>query len=286
MGNCGIPMSILSPTINLKGLGKTNNKLWEAWLLGAVLSLMVLVAFLYFWFREKIYLWFLFFQLAVVVGNVITNRQDLFTEYLFPENPQLRAVLIFILDAPRWLILIHFGRLFIDTKTHFPKIDKVLIWWIVIGIINGMLGLSMMYISAEQTKFIIPVLLIFTFLTTISILVALLYLLFSKNKLARFYSAGALVPFLAILVTISVASFQLINEGFNPNYIVNIGLVLTMTLGLTYRFRLISQEKEQAQQEKNLQLQKINAASAKFVPSTFLNFWFLDKSCGLTKFEP
>ncbi|MBK8504697.1 MAG: hypothetical protein IPL46_22310 [Saprospiraceae bacterium] len=75
------------------------------------------------------------------------------------------------------------------------------------------------------------------------------YFIFSNNKLARFYSIGAITPFLGILyVTISsVLGFKDIQQY--GGVFIGLGPVLALGLAMVYRFKIVVDEKLQAEEE-------------------------------------
>lgn len=228
---------------------------------GVLIAYILLILFLYIWLREEVYLWFLIL-LVIRVASEINFSHDFLIRYLYPEHPSLNPYIMSFLVGGFFFTLIQFGRVYINTPLHFPKVDiglrLLMITWtglvICVGIftdIPNILGFFLVFI---------PSISIFT------------YLLFSGNKLARFYSIGPIIMVLGITFVHFArgsSAFEGI-EGVNP--FIQFGLVTVLTLALAYRFQLLNKEKNKAQEERSLQLERINIASSKFVPKTFLNF--------------
>ena len=101
------------------------------------------------------------------------------------------------------------------------------------------------------------------------------YFIFSKNKLARFYSVGAITPFLAIFI-ILISTW--VNLGVVANIVspfIGLGPILALGLAMAYRFKIINEEKELAQihtkkvlEEQNITLERQVADRTKELTKT------------------
>lgn len=278
-----IGISMVAPVINLKTYPNPSNYSQGILQLGAFLALMVLGVFLLVWLRDRVYKWFILLLTVAILSACFNLNIDGFTTLLFPENPWLRPVLVAFLEMAKWVILVHFGRVYINTNLHFPTIDKFLKGLVIylslmggLSMINSLLPAAFSNLWSKFWIFLLP---IWAFVGV------LIYFIFSSNKLARFYSIGAILPFIGMLLVPVFKDYNLM-DNFNPEIFISLGPVLMLTLALAYRFHLLNIQKEKAQQqqlnlerekltlekEKSTQLEQINIASAKFVPTAFLNF--------------
>ena len=267
-----INIKLLSNSYDLLTLIKAPNQPITMLQYGSLITLFFIVVFLFIWFRERVYVWFLTLLLISFAAIIFDNYQDKIISVSIPENPWTIPYIIAFLGGFPLLILLQFSRIFIDTKNNFPKIDKFLF-----GIIcYALIGLTMSALSYDFSNIAIKIWeQLFSVLNPIlvlSVIAIFIYFIFSKNKLARFFSIGAVTPFATFILWDIGRSLNLYTFSYDPSFLITFGLLITMTLALTYRFKLMNMQRELAQQEKTEQLQRINTASAKFVPSTFLKF--------------
>lgn len=272
-----IPAVIQSELISFSNVDALNTSkeytFMEALFLGALLALFIIGSFLFLWFKEVVYFWFLLLLLMVSGKRIIYHVQDQLVSNFFPEYPGLRGPIVLFFVSGFVMCLLQFGRVYIDTKNSFPKIDRFLKGFLWFLLIISIYFIITHYYSAPVPAFslITSVIDLIGFLGVSGLIGMLIYLFFSGNKLARFYSFGAIFFWISILINNVIAILDLV-VMIDVSALFNIGLMTTMILALAYRFRLMNDMKEKAQAEKTDQLQAINTASAKFVPSTFLNF--------------
>ncbi len=208
--------------------------------LGAGIMLFIVTVFLYILFREKVFLWFFIFQCIWIIsgiGQVFQN--ELFAQF-FLYHPRLLLILRTFWDVGRFAIFIHFARVLINTKSKFPSIHKALGWAIIFVISLCFLGVFTRSYPSFLTIIwatIRPFLVICFLSTTLG---AFVYLLFSKDKLARFFLMGVILPY--FVTFIALLTLNLHNDLKTVKYVVlfnGLAMVLTMTLALVYRFRRI-----------------------------------------------
>ena len=245
---------------------------------GAIIALFFLTLILYYWSKEKLYLWFMVFQIFLLLASLNNNFHNEIFNLFFQNNPGFPASIAPLLGMAWMSTLIHFGRIYINTKKNFPRIHIVLGFCIIALLIIGTTGNLTRRIPSLSSENWFPVINFSVLFIMAMIMFSLIYFIFSKNKLARFYSIGTLLPIGGMLF--GVISIEIFNSArHDVILIMHAGLIVTMTLALAYRFRLLTQERKTALEEKlnaefknSQQLKKINAASNKFVPQTFLNF--------------
>lgn len=247
-------------------------------LFGATIALFLLALLMYLWFRDWVYCWFMLFQFFLLTSSVSLYFQNT-TFIFFHETPRTMVLLATILSYLRILSLLQFGRVYVVTKVKFPRLHKILGIALLILFFITVLGIVFRMNPYEIGNLWFHIRQIPMAFVMLAIFLCLIYLVLSKDKLARVYSFGILLPFGLIIFRLIEMNLTNSTESNNTSLIVNSGMMLTMTLALAYRFKIVTLERAEALQKKlNIekqqteQLQKINIASNAFVPQTFLNF--------------
>ena len=247
-------------------------------LFGATIALFLLALLMYLWFRDWVYCWFMLFQFFLLTSSVSLYFQNT-TFIFFHETPRTMVLLATILSYLRILSLLQFGRVYVVTKVKFPRLHKILGIALLILFFITVLGIVFRMNPYEIGNLWFHIRQIPMAFVMLAIFLCLIYLVLSKDKLARVYSFGILLPFGLIIFRLIEMNLTNSTGSNNTSIIVNSGMMLTMTLALAYRFKIVTLERAEALQKKlNIekqqteQLQKINIASNAFVPQTFLNF--------------
>lgn len=244
---------------------------------GAIIAFFFLALFLYIWSKENVYLWFLIFQLILLFSSFTYEYRDEMIYYFFYHNPRQFVITATFLDVIKFVSLIQFGRVYIGTDTKFPRLHFLLgfsIFLLFFIALGGAITRSFPEVPTQLWFAIRPTLLRITLMTIVGVF---LLLIFSKDRFAQYFCIGAIFPYGSLLIALLSNSVE---RTFIYTYlIINSGIVITMTLVLAYRFKVISNQREEAIEEKLTaeserlhQLEQINIASNKFVPQTFLNF--------------
>jgi len=247
-------------------------------IIGAAISLLIIVLFLFFWSRDPIYFWFMFFQTFIIVAMLNNNYQNEIFTTLFQENPRPPIILTSAFALAWMLALLQFGRLYINTKRNYPRIHTIMGITILFFFIEGIIGIISRVVTYEYAELYFSIRVIPALIFLFAMFFILIYFVFSKDKLARFYSIGTLIPFSAVIFRLIEMRIGTPGERDMSLYI-SAGLLVTMTLALAFRFKVLLEQKESALEDKfqaeiknSEQLKQINAASNRFVPQTFLSF--------------
>lgn len=248
-------------------------------LIGANLALFLITVLIYFWFRDPIYIWFIAFQLFLLAARISEAFRDDIYNLFFANHPFLFSI-IAPFFAVSWLCcLLQFGREYINTKSYFPRIHSIFRWAIIALCSITIISTIFRIVPIPSVDLWYSIRKILIGLSFITVFCSLLYLLWSNNKLAKFYSIGTLLPFGAMLLRLIEMNVSERDSARSVSLIISLGVVMTMLLALAYRFRVVFYEKEEAMTEKlnaevknSTKLKKINTAFNKFVPQTFLNF--------------
>lgn len=227
-------------------------------LFGAGIVLLILAFALFLWFREPIYLWFIIFQLFLLLhtlGMVFNNECYLF---LFKENPRFFVIGSTIMSLVMIISLLQFGRVYIGTRKKFPKLDKALIALMILLTVVSLPGIIFRVIPSPLGAYWFSIRQIPMGLSFLVFLLTFLLLLFKKDKFARVFSFGFF-----LYIAFSLTRLILINISDHPafSHIEEINhsfLIFTTTVILAYRFVLITQEKQVANKEKlNAELENL-----------------------------
>ncbi len=228
---------------------------------GAGIALLLIALALFTWFREPIYLWFILFQIILLLHNftfIFNNETYLF---LFKENPRALVIGSTFISMCMILTLLQFGRIYIGTKEKFPKIDRIIKMLLILLVFTSIPGILLRMIPSDLGTYwfsIRPIPMGTFFIGMISVLV---FFMFQKDKFARVYGLG--VGFYAMII---LSSLVLVNISDNLGYLVSkytylinhFSQIFTTTVILAFRFVLMTQEKRKANKEKlNAELEKL-----------------------------
>jgi signal transduction histidine kinase len=215
--------------------------------MGFLTTLIIIGVFLLIWFKENIYIWFLLFLLLNAITILIWKYQTAIIQLLAPNDPLFGQVFGFSMDFLKWTVLLLFGRVFINTKKHFHRLDKVLL---VFTCLFFVVGLFVINLRVNPNLTVSPLVVIAVFATLLlPILGILVYFIFSDNKLARFYSIGAIIPFLGIFV---IGLFrEILWVRTMAEVMMSLGPMITLTIAIVYRFRLEARGRIVAEQERS-----------------------------------
>ena len=239
-----IKNSILSDKLDLKEFYKPESQ-WS-FINGVLLVMLIIALFLVFWFGEKVYWWFLLFIGANILSQIPWGYSNQLIENFFSEYPTSINVLLLIGDLAKFTVTIFFARVFIGTARDFPKIDKLLIALPLILIFLSVLGEYNMVGAATLWG---KISMIIAFITIGSIILIFGFFIFSGNKLARFYSIGAITPFIAIFVVISSGRFGYDRVEYLAGIFIGLGPILALGLAMVYRFKVVVEDKLSAEEK-------------------------------------
>lgn len=218
---------------------------------GACLALLFLALLLYFWSKERVYFWFILFLFSLFLFRDPSISNNILVNNWSPENPRAVNFIMTFLGVNMLAAILHFGRVFINTKEKFPRIHFIISGVIICFYSAVIFGTSLRFIpELPGREFWYVFRKFFLGIGVTSTIISLIYLLFSKDLLARLFSIGALLPFVSLFYAwYKVHILKTTFEG-SVSIILVAGFMLTMTLVLAYRFRLIMMQRETAMKEK------------------------------------
>jgi signal transduction histidine kinase/DNA-binding response OmpR family regulator len=222
--------------------------------LGSVAVVLSLFSFFFLIFvREKAYLYFGIYLLLLSFHYLIIDPSIPFINYFIPEHPQLVFYCFHLLTTGGILFFLLFGRAFINLSLFSARIDQYLSWLIRLWGAVVVLELILMNIYRQPILFPWAIGVLLVFLVGLLVRIA-----FFNSVLARFYVAGALWLFV-----FSVMGYLweqgLINPGFVPWPVAQLGQMLIYLLGLAYKIRLSETARAEAER-----IREIDAIKSRF----------------------
>ena len=211
---------------------------------GALVAICLYHLFLYFSLREKSYLFYVLFLTTVIL--FIFSYRGFSFQYLWPDAPWVGPIPIGGLTVIVWYFSILFTRQFLNTRTAFPRLDKLLLF------LSYFTLLLLLILLIIPTKYLTYAIMIQTaFLTPFSPLIVTVGFMSWRNgnQAARYFllawvvlSAGHLaMP----LISLGVLQYTFINAHIGEiGYLLN---AVLLSLALGDRINLLQREKNEAQ---------------------------------------
>jgi len=217
---------------------------------GMTLIMLFYNLFLYLSIRDKTYL--------VYVGSVFfvilvqASLRGFSYQYLFPDYPLIEKYQLPIAISVAGALLAVFSIMFLQLKTRSTKLYYVVYSVAVILFSIAILSPFIGYSLAVRLSVIVNML--------YSMLAAYtgFYIWYKGYKPASFFSIAYIVFFVAIIL-LSLNKLGLMERTFLTEYTVEIGSgleVVLLSFALAYRISILKQEKEQAQKDLTLNLEK------------------------------
>ncbi|MEM9983900.1 MAG: adenylate/guanylate cyclase domain-containing protein [Bacteroidota bacterium] len=223
---------------------------------------------LFFSVRIKTYLFYALYLFSIIISLHFEVVVREFAVLSF-SNYQLNRLIILIGLNGASMFYLLFGRSFMDTPRLTPVWDKILL---------GMVGFRILIILAGAVAFLVFDEPIFTqfgiFWYGVEGLIILVYfywLIKARSQVAWFFIAGSVLIFGGGFAPVFMANIM--NVPFNvPNFLLTSILleILVFSLGLGYKMRKQQEDKLEAEQKLNRELQKVNTAFGRFVPHEFI----------------
>ncbi len=207
--------------------------------------------FLFIYTREKAYLYYVVyvFSFAMLMLFAFQYIQD----FIFPENPGISSffgMFVFVAFIFYFLLL----REFIDSRNKHPRIDKSLKIIILINSIATVLVLIFQFIYIESFAIVGMQ---FVFLNAIILLVYVVIIFRIESKIPKIFAIGTL--FLVLWISIAIIGTYLGGDTDKLVIYFQIGIVgevFIFSAGLSYKYKVNEQQKQQAQAGLIIQLRE------------------------------
>ncbi len=228
-----------------------------------VLSFAVTLS-LYFFYREKIQLWYSFYILSVI--NILMSYEGFDFEFLFPDFPFYANISRFISSSITLVLMMYVMQLFCNQKPNNSKlfwITRISMWIIAISIPATLIIYAYFpYFFIKRIHFYF-----FMFQQSIGLIIVLagsIEKMLQKFKPAIFYFT-AIVMLLYSGILASLREMGIVNYSSDtPNQLqwCFIFEIMLISIGMLYRYTLIKKENEDLFEELNHQ--KVNSMKQVF----------------------
>ncbi len=220
----------------------------QGMLQGALWMIFLYNLFIFFFSRDKVYLFYSLYIIFIALNFVI--ERGLFVEYTIWWFPKLDPYFFIAATGLASVAYFQFIRFFLDTRKNMPVWDRAHLWVIRINLfVTGILLLVLLInynipISINISNYINLAGILYGF-------VFIFYLIKSYHRLSRFFIAGAL----ALATGTGISLYFLVTKStldFDPKYFMNGGTIIELlifSLGLGARIRLIEESKQAMQLE-------------------------------------
>lgn len=219
-----------------------NSKIVQGALVGIIAGLALYHLLLYFFIRDKVYLFFSLFGLFMSL--YVAQNAGLTIEFLWPNWPRWDTFSGLIAVVLAGLANLYFSRGYLDIKTTMPKTDRGL------QLFGGLFLIVSLVVLFWQFSIFLPLLA----LLTLGIYAYLLFIAFSLwqqgSRPAQIYLLGNAILFAEIIFV--VVRLLDIWQTDNP-FLINglplgaIGLMVVFALGLAERVNTLRAERAEAQ---------------------------------------
>ena len=214
--------------------------------------------FLFISTREKSYLYYIIyvFSFAILMLYAFQYLQD----FVFPENPGISSyfgTFVFVAFIFYFLLL----REFIDSRNKHPRIDKSLKIIILIDSIVTVVVFIFQFIYSESFAIIGMQ---FVFINAIILLVYVVIIFKIENKISKIFAIGTL--FLVLWISVAIIGTYLGGDSDKLIIYFQIGIVgevFIFSAGLSYKYKVSEQQKQQAQEGLIIQLRENQELQAK-----------------------
>jgi signal transduction histidine kinase/DNA-binding response OmpR family regulator len=216
---------------------------------------VILITFIYhllqfLYSREQVFLWFSLWALLALLTQFMAVGME--ATYLLPNLPQLRVLLWLTIPGGMLFTFWLFGRVFIDAKHQYPKINKA-IWALVsFMVFNIILHLALYALGAPMPFTQIGIYYWLILVYAASGLILSIVIASRKHTIARYFGAAASVAMLCILLG-SMWSLHLVRLTFDPYTWGVLLQVVAYSFGIAYRQKKLNQlaQEEHLEAERN-----------------------------------
>lgn len=213
-----------------------SKKIIKAFFFGALVIMLFYNFIFYLFLREKTFLVYIIYHIVLFIVMLYYN--GVVSQYFYPNSYGINGgnVPVFLIYLSV-ILAIEFLRNFLTLKKYTPKLDKLLLVFIVLNFLLMLLHPLKLTPTHLPTLVMIPMSLSLLFVSTYHAFVL-------KRKIAFFFLVGWLVMLLAIILT-ALLSFGLIERNELTSYTFQIGIVIEITLlsmGLAYRYKINQDE--------------------------------------------
>jgi len=202
---------------------------------GSFLIVWILSLLMYLYLKDGTSFWFFIFMNTCIIQNLTNWSSDPLTSLLYPENPKYGLYIGALPSFFNVVFLLQFSRVFVNLSFKHKKLDKIMIWAIVVLLFSSLI---LFYCNFYFEDLIFNE--VFYFIYGLIFLASGTTYLFLKDPLSKFIGVALLVVIIP----------QLLPLQFDQKYISLSALLIIVTVGVGYRIKMLFQERLQAEKEK------------------------------------
>jgi signal transduction histidine kinase len=203
--------------------------------IGTILMAWILALIILLYLKDRTSTWFFVFVTALIIDTLSNAATDPLTSLLYPEYPELGLHVGFGTSVLMMTSLLQFARVLIDLRSKNRKLDKIVyvsVWFFMVS----SFVLFYLYYYNDNIKFLT----IFRRIFGITFLASGTAYFFFKDPLARIIGVALLLFVIPNLIPLP----------FGETFLSISALLLTATIGVAYRIKILFQERLRAEAEK------------------------------------
>ncbi|MDA7502008.1 adenylate/guanylate cyclase domain-containing protein [Chitinophagales bacterium] len=247
--------------------------------MGAIFILFILVLFLYIWFRDPLYLWFLLFSSSLMMIRLPRFFTNETFSFLFEGYPRLFIFIESTFAGVRMIAIIFFGIHLLSMKERYPKIRKLFLFSIALTltvVCSGFFARTIRFPGLDYWYILQKVAMV---LSLTGFVIGNMYLVFTWKLKEVLFGLCIGIGILFTLVRLFVVALQGNIDHSDVNALITLTTLFVMLFALALQIREVMRENQTAltdrlalEQQNSEQLATINKATFKFVPQAFLQF--------------
>ncbi len=212
---------------------------FEAFFFGAIIIMLIYNLMLFVFLRERAILDYVIYHLALLVLMLYYNGA--IGQFIYRDSAGLDAGTMSIhLAAICTLLATQFARSFLNTKKVVPRIDKILLSFILLNIFAVAESLIRPFLESyfDYNHYFFNIIMIFQ--SMFLLFTAIYMIIKKKSRIAVFYFLGWFTMMLGIITT-GLVVMNVIQRNMFTSDILQIGVLVEITLlsmGLAYRYKI------------------------------------------------
>lgn len=207
---------------------------------------MMLVVALYsllggVFYRSSVYLFYFLFTLSVVL--LLATSEGLSLQFIYPNTTGFNSIFRVMIIGIASSLLLLFSRSFLSISNYSKTIDRILL------IIIGVYGLLIAFIPLlrnfyfEFSSFFVPLVIVLAVVSNLLCVIVAVISYRHQKQIALFYLVAYSFTWITAVV-VSLEDFGWIEKmEFNPFFIGALFEIFIFSLGLSYRVRMVIEER-------------------------------------------
>jgi len=216
-----------------------SKNLLKAFYFGALIIMLIYNFVIFLFLKERAILDYVIYHIGFMYLMIYYN--GISAQLFFPTEANLDASTVLIhVGAFCTIMATQFIRSFLNTKIDTPKIDKILLFFMLLHLISGVLSFLEIGYHINHIFFNITMMIESLFLLYVGLYIYIV----KKNKVALFYFFGWLMMMIGIILT-SLTIMNIIPRNDFTSNILQLGSLFEISLlsmGIAYRYKLKQEE--------------------------------------------